>query len=344
MTINRRFAWVAVLVLLTLFAVSCGGKNLVSLAKLDKGDIAVRDRFGNQVTVSNPEAFRKALKEAKKVADPKDQGGTTRADYVIVGDSGMVAYDWDGQYLVYTDGQNKRQVFKGDLSSLISDLAGLPPRIVTGKDLDVTLSPAFAELAKTSDPWAAAFSSQGKQLLMITAGKVSSAGFSIELEKAEVGQDGTLALTVRLNSPKGGSATVTSYPYLEVAVEGNQEIDVRMIRLGTSGERVEHVGLTKIESGQKILPVRPERGSLVLERLTVAGFVKGGGSVDVAVEDGYNVLGRKTVSASGEGQWVYFESGLDIALPSNSHGKVYFSATVDGETAEVEVPIAFSGK
>lgn len=344
MTIKRRFAWVAVLVLLTLFAVSCGGKNLVSLAKLDKGDITVRDMFGNQVTVPNPADFRKALKEAKKVTDPKDQGGMTRTDYVIVGDAGMVAYDWDGKYLIYSDSQNKRQVYKGDLTSLISGLAGLPPRIVTGKDLDANLSPGFAELAKTSDPWAASFFSQGKQVLMITAGEVPSAGYSLQLEKAELGQDGTLALTVTLNPPTGSADTVISYPYIEVAIEGNREIDVRLVRTGSGGSRVEHVGLTKVESGQKILPVRPERGSLVLERLTVAGFVKGGGSVDVAVEDGYNVLGRKTISASGDGQWVYFESGLSIAVPSNSNGRVYFSATVDGETTQVEVPIAFSGK
>jgi len=342
MTMNRKFAWVAVLVLLALFAVSCSGKNLVSLAKLDKGDIIVRDRFGNQVTVPNPDQFRKALKEAKKVADPKDQGGTTRVDYVIVGDAGMVAYDWEGKYLVYTDSQNKRQVFKGDLTSLISGLAGLPPRIATGKDLDPVLSPGFAELAKTSDPWAAQFTSQGKQILMITAGKVSSAGYSLELEKAELGQDGTLALTVTLIPPTGSAATVISYPYLEVAIEGNREIDVRIVKPGSSS--MQHVALTKVESGQKILPVRPERGSLVLERLTVAGFVKGGGSVEVAVEDGYNVLGRKTISASGQGEWVYFEIGLDIAMPSHPNGKVYFSATVDGEIVQVEVPIAFSGK
>ena len=166
----KRVTWVAVLVLLALFAASCGSKNLVSIARLDKGDISVRDRFGNQVTVSNPDEFRKALKDAKKVTDPKDQGKTTKTDYVILNDTGMVSYDWEGKYLVYTDTAQKRQVFQGDLGTLISKLSGLPPRISTGKDLDATLSPSFEDLSKTSMPWAAAFTSGSKQVIMVTAG------------------------------------------------------------------------------------------------------------------------------------------------------------------------------
>lgn len=348
MTSSRRFAWVAAVVLLALFAASCGSKDLVSVAKLAKGDISVRDRFGNQVTVPNPDEFRKAIKSAKKVADPKDSGATTKADYVILNDAGMVSYDWEGKYLVYTGAGSKRQVYQGDLTTLLSGLNGLPPRIGTGKGLDAALSPSFEALSKTTGPWAAAFSSQGKQLLMITAGEVPSAGYSLELERAELSQDGSLALTARLTPPSGPAATVISYPYIELTIEGNRDVDVRLLSSGASGEKVEHVTFSKIDAGQTVLPVRPERGSLVLEYLTVAGFVKapdsGGVPVEVAVADGYNVLGKKTVTAGGTGEWLYFETGLDIAVPTNPYGSVMYRATVDGEYVEITVPVSFSGK
>lgn len=345
----KRLAWVAVLVFLALFLTSCGSKDLASVARLDKGDISVRDRFGNQVKVTNPDEFRKVLKEAKKIADPKDQGKTVETDYVVLNDLGMVYYDDDGKYLVYTDGSNKRQVYQGDLSSLISKLAGLPPKISTGKDLDSKISPSFAALSKTSQPWAVSFPSASKQVIMVTAGQVSSAGYVLEIEKAALGQDGTLALTVRLLPPPAGMvAVVVSYPYVEVAVETAAELDIRMVTASAGGEKVDHVPLTKATESQSIIPVRPERGALVLERLHVAGFVKallGVASIEVEVEDGHNVLGKKTVTApAAMPEWAYFETDLDIKPPTNPYGAVIYRATVGTTAEEVIVPISFSGK
>lgn len=346
---SKRVMWVAVLVLLAMFAASCGSKNLASVARLDKGEISVRDMFGNQVKVPNPDEFRKALKDAKKVADPKEQGKTTKTDYVILNDLGMVSYDYEGKYLVYTDSSQKRQVYQGDFTSLISKIPGLPPRISAGKDLDSKLSPSFAALSKTSGPWAAAFSSQGKQVIMITAGQVPTAGYVLELEKATLGQDGSLALTVRLIPPSGGAvALVLSYPYVEVAVSGTSELDVRMVTAGSGGDKVEHVALTRVEDEKNIMPVRPERGALVLEYLRVAWFAKapaGIATMEVAVEDGHYVLGKKVVTATAPmADWTYFETELDIQTPTNPYGAVVYRSTVGAETVEVIVPISFSGK
>jgi len=119
-----------------------------------------------------------------------------------------------------------------------------------------------------------------------------------------------------------------------------------MVTATSGGDKVEHVALTMVESGQAVLPVRPERGALVLERLRVAGFVKtpaGTSSVEVAVEDGHNVLGKKTVSAPA-GEWSYFEAEMDIQAPTNPYGSVIYRTTVGSEQVEVIVPISFSGK
>lgn len=342
----RRVALLAALVVLALFTAACGSKNLLSLAKLDKGDISVRDRFGNQVRVPNPEEYRKALKDAKKVADPKDQGKNTKTDYVILNDTGMISYDYDGKYLVYTDSASKRYVYQGDLGSLIVKTPGLPPHIATGKDLDSKLSPDFAHLSKTNSPWAAAFTSGGKQVVMITAGAVPSAGYTFELERAVLGQDGVLALTVKLTGPSEAAASVISYPYTEVTIDGTPELDVRMVTSAAGGDRTEHVALTMVDGAKGLIPVRPERGALVLERLRAAGFVKtpaGTASVEVAVEDGHNVLGKKTVTAAA-GAWTYFEADMDIQTPTNPYGSVIYRTTLGAEQVEVIVPVSFSGK
>ncbi len=347
----KRFIWLMIVVSMALAATACSGKNLVSIARLDKGSVSVRDRFGNQVTVPNPDDFRKAIKEAKKIADPQEQGKITIADYVIVGDQGMVSYDYDGKYLVYQDpGSGKRQVFQGDLTALILKLTGLPPRTVAGTDMDPGISPAFAALAKTNSPWAVSFESSGKRLVMITAGKVPSGGYQLELEKTALATDGTLALTVRLRAPDGPATEVISYPYLEVMVDGSLDLDIRMITSGDGGDKTEHVALTQASSDQGVVPVRPERGALVLERMRVAAFVKaslGTASVEIEVEDGHNVLGRKTVvanaSASGD-DWAYFETDMDIAVPTNAYGSVILRSMVGTENVEVIVPVSFSGK
>jgi hypothetical protein len=345
----RRIAWIVLSVLLAASLSACGPKDLVSVARLDKGDISVRDKFGNQVKVLDPADFLKTLKEAKKIADPKAEGKTVKTDYVILNDQGMVYYDDDGKYLIYTDPSQKRQAYQADLGPLISKLTGLPPKIVSGRSLDAKLSTAFAALSRTKEPWAASFESAGKQVVMVAGGQVVSSGYTMELEKAGLNKDGTLALTVRLSPPSGGAImVVVSYPYLELAVSSLAELDIRIVSASPSGDKVGHVGLTKVKDGQSIIPIRPERGSLLTERVKVSGFVKapaGAASVEVAVEDGHNVLGEKTLSApAAMPDWAYFEADLDLKPATNPFGAVVYRITAGGKAEEVIVPVSFSGK
>ncbi len=344
---QKRLVVVAVLVFLSLLLASCGSKDLAALAKMDKGDVSVRDKFGNQVKVPNPADFQKALKGAKKVVDPQDQGKTVPTDYVILNDFGMVYYDDTGKYLVYRDSSGKRQVYQADLWDLISKLA-LPPKVTSGKNLDAKLSPNFAALSKTKEPWAVAYDSGGKQVVMVTAGQVPSSGFSLDVEKTAVGKDGTLSLTVRMTPPSGAADTVVSYPYVELIVNSAAELDIRLVTAAAGGDKTEHVPVTKVKDGQNIIPVRPERGALVLERVHVAGFVKapaGAASVEVAVEDGHNVLGSKTMAApAAMPDWAYFETDLDLRTSTNPYGSVVYRASIGGKAEEVMVPVSFSGK
>jgi hypothetical protein len=344
---RRRVLWV-VPVLLAVFLSACGSTDLVSVAHLDKGGLSVRDKFGNQVKVPDPAAFVKVLKEAKKIPDPKAEGKTVKTDYVILTDEGTVYYDDDGKYLIYTDSSQKRHAYQADLGPLMSTLAGLPPKIVAGKNVDAKLSPVFVALSRTKEPWGAAFDSGGRQVVMVAAGQAASSGYDMELEKAVLNKDGTLALTVRLSPPPGPANTVISYPYLELAVSSAAELDLRLVSASPGGDKLDHVSLTKVKDGQGIIPVRPERGSLVTERVKVSGFVKaaaGAASVEIAAEDGHNVLGKKVVSAAAAvPDWAYFETDLDLKPATNPFGSVIFRATVGIKSEEVIVPVAFSGK
>lgn len=344
---KKRVVWIVVPVLLAVFLSACGSKDLVSVARLNKGDLSVRDRFGNQVKVQDPAALVKALKEAKNIPDPKAEGKTVKTDYVILTDQGMVSYDDDGKYLIYTDAGQKRHAYQADLSPLISKLPGLPPKIVSGKNVDAKMSPIFAAICRTKEPWAASFGSAGKQVVMVAAGEAGSSGHTMELEKAALNKDGTLSLTVRL-SPPAAANTVTSYPYLELAVNSGAELDLRLVSSSSSGDKITHVPLTKVKDGQGIIPVRPERGSLVTERAKVSGFVKASpeaASVEVAAEDGHNVLGKKTVAASAPvSNWAYFEADLDLKMATNPFGSIIFRTAGGAKAEEVVVPVAFSGK
>lgn len=345
----KRFLCLSVVAFLIVSLSSCRAADLVSMSRLDKGELSVRDKFGNQTKVPNPADFLKALKEAKAVADPKDQGKTVKTDYVFLADTGTVYYDDDGKYLVYTDSSQKRHVFQADLGALIAKLPSLPPKVTAGKNLDQKLSPLFSALSKTPDPWAAAFESAGRQVLMVTAGERSTAGYTLDLEKVSLNKDGTLALTVRLTAPSGSAAAMwINYPYLELAFAGAMEADVRLVYATSSGDQVDHVSLTKVKDGQNIIPVRPERGSLLTERVRISGFVKapaGAATVEVAVEDGHNVLGKKTVSVGAASpDWAFFEAQMDLLQASNPYGSVILRSTIAGKAEEVIVPVSFGGK
>lgn len=345
---KKPIAQVMAVVLLAAVLSACGSKDLVSLARLDRSELFVRDKFGNQVKVPNPDDFLKVLKGAKKIADPKDDGTAVKTGYVFFTAQSTVYYDDDGKYLVYTGPNQKRQVYQADLSDLVSKLPGLPPKIAVGKDLDAKLSSGFETMSRVTEPWALSFESEAKQVVMVAAGQKPSAGYTMELEKASLNQDGTLALTVRVSPPAGAAATVMTYPYLEIVVQGSAELDVRMVSASSGGDKTEHVGLTGVKGGQSVIPMRPERGSLVTERVRVTGFVKASSEptgVEIAVEDGHDVLGAKTVSApAASSGWSFFEADMDLKMATNPYGAVVLRATIDGASHEVTVPVSFSGK
>lgn len=344
----KRLVWLSVLVVLAVSLSSCRPADLVSLSSLSKGTLSVRDKFGNQVKVPNAVDFLAALKSATPVADPKDQGKTVKTDYVLLNDSAMVYYDDGGKYLVFTDASQKRHVFQADLGTLIAKLPGLPPKVTAGKNLDVALSPVFEAISKSPDAWAACFESGGKQVIMVAAGEKATAGYNLDLDKVAFNQDGSLAITVRLTVPSGPAAAVISYPYVELAFSGAVEPEVRMVYATAAGEKVDHVSLTKVEASQGIIPVKPERGSLLTERARVTGFVKalaGAATVEIDIEDGHNVLGKKSVSVGAASpDWAFFDTQMDLAIPSNNYGAVVLRSNIAGKVEEVIVPISFGGK
>lgn len=344
----RRVLWLAVLLILAAATSSCRPADLVSLSSLSKGTFYVRDKFGNQVKVPDAAGFLAALKSAKAVADPTTQGKTLKTDYVLLNDSAMVYYDDDGKYLVYTDGSQKRHVFQGDLSPLIAALTGLPPKVTAGTNLDPALSPAFTAISKSPEMWAAQFESGGKQVIMVTAGEKPTGGYTLGLENVAFNVDGTLGITIRLTAPSGAAPAVVSYPYLELAFAGDVEPEVRMVSATSSGDKVDHVSISKVDVQQGIIPIRPERGSLLTERTRVCGFVKapaGAAQVEIDVEDGHNVLGTATVSAAAASpNWAYFQVQMDLAIPTSPYGAVVFRSSASGQPEEVIVPISFGGK
>jgi hypothetical protein len=330
---------------------ACGGKNLVSLAKLDKGDLYVGDKYGNAVMVGNPTEFLNALKEAKKVGD-KDVVGSAdpaEASHTLWSGQEKVYYDWDNKQAILVDSKGNKTVFSVDLHSLLLGIPGLPPRIAEGPSGDPAISESVGEISKVDTPSAAVFQSGDKSLIMIAAGKRPTGGYTMTLEDAKVGPGGVIQLTVRLTAPSGPADTAISYPYLELSLAKKVDVEVTLISTVNGRDVIEPVNLAVVEPGQQIIVFKPDRGSLLTERVRMYGFAKWDlGSFTVTVEDGHNVLGSINIkvthslpAGAPKPSWTAFDFAMDLDRATSPSGTVEFSK---GTETLARVPVSFGGK
>lgn len=338
-------------ILLAAAVSACGAKNIVSLAKLDKGDLYVGDRYGNQVMVGNPVDFVKVLKEAKKVTDANliSSIDLAQASHTLWSGQNKVYYDWENKLMIFVDSKQSKTVFSADLHSLLLAVQGLPPRITEGPGNDPAITGSFADIAKVDTPSAAVFQSGDKALVMVAAGEKPTGGYTMTLENAKIGTGGTVQLTVRLNAPAGAATTVISYPYLELSLAKYADVEVTLITTSGGKDTVERVNLAVVEPDQNIVVFKPDRGSLLTERVRMYGFAKWDlGSFTVTVEDGHNVLGRKDVKVShslppsaSTPVWGSFDFHMDLQRATSPSGTVEFTK---GSETLARVPVSFGGK
>ena len=109
------------------------------------------------------------------------------------------------------------------------------------------------------------------------------------------------------------------------------------------------VPVAVVEEGQNIILLRPERGSILTERVKMTGFARvWEASFIVEVEDGHNVLGIKQVTASeGAPGWGKFEFWMDLEPATSPYGTIIFvtySAKDGSRIEELKVPVGFGGK
>jgi len=347
--IARKALWCFLVLILAVRLAGCGSKNLVSLAKLDKGELKVSDRYGNQVKVANPADFVTAIKGAKQLTDSNslEWAKPEQASHIFSTGSGNVYYDWENKYLFYVDG-GKKTVYSADLQQLLLAIPDLPPRITVGPGNDPKITGSFADLAKVKQPSAALFKSGTKGLLMVAAGEQPSGGYTMSLEKAQINKDGSLALTVRVKSPGGGASTGLSYPYLEISIAKYMGVDVRVVTNSAGRDVEEHASTAVVQPDGNVVLFEPERGDLLTERFQVFGFARlpANQSLTFEVSDAKGVLGSKTVTLSKQApDWGYFDVLMDRKQSTQSSGTVVVKRNSAGKiTQELEVPVSFGGK
>jgi hypothetical protein len=331
---------------MSLLVTGCGAKDLVSVAGLDKADLYVGDRFGNKVKIETPEEFLKAFKAAKAVKEPNDLRSETEAEYVFYSGDKKVYYDALGKYLVFVE-KGKKKVYSADLGTLLGTVEQLPPAVTAGFS-DTELLEWLKDMSQVKDPAAMLFDRGGQIVLAIMGGQRPTDGYQIELERVSL-QAGSLDLAVRLVPPQGDANDVISYPCAGFTLSKKADITVTMIVPSESGEEIIHVPLANVEEGQNIIFLRPERGSILTERVKMVGFARVfEASFTVEVEDGHNVLGIQQVTASQGGPgWGYFEFWMDLEPATSPFGTIIgvtYSAKDGSRIEEVKVPIGFGGK
>lgn len=350
MRLTRR-PWPLFLILvlvMSLFVTGCGAKGLVSIAGLDKADLDlyVGDRYGNKIKIENPEEFLKAFESAKAVKTPKDLKSETEAEYVFYSGDKKVYYDARGKYLMFVD-KSTKHVYSADMDALIGQIQELPPAVSAGFS-DEELAGWLNNLSKVKEPAAILFDRGDRVILVVMAGERPTDGYRLDLDNVSL-QAGNLAIDVRLVPPEESAAQVVSYPYEGFTLSKKADMSVRLIVPGKSGDEVIHAPLATVEQDQNIILLRPERGSILTERVKMVGFASVfEATFIIEVEDGHNVLGiqQATASQSAPG-WGYFEFWMDLEPATSPYGTIIgvtYSAKDGSRIEELKVPVGFGGK
>lgn len=341
---NRRIAALLFVAILAASLSACRKKDIVALAGLDKGDLYVGDVFGNSAMVGNREDFLAALVAATRVTSGTEASlDLSKASHTLWSGAEKIHYNWENKHLIYVDKKGNKTVFAADLHSLLLGIASLPPRIVQGPGADPAISAAIADISRVANPSAALFKTSDGASLLVAGGMRPTAGYQVTLDGAKVGADGTVQVTARLVAPKGPADVVITHPYLELSLAKFVDVEVTLITPG-SPDLVERLPLAVVLPDQEIIVYKPDRGSLLTERIRVYGFAKRDlGSFTIAIEDGHDVLGRKEVSLTGstEDIWAYFDFEMDLRRATSPSGMVDFSK--GGETL-ARIPVSFGGK
>ncbi|HHY44796.1 MAG TPA: protease complex subunit PrcB family protein [Firmicutes bacterium] len=352
---TRTWTFKAVLLVALIFLAAamtaCKAKDIVSLAKLDKGDLYVADKYGNSVMVGNPRDIIDVLKKAQKVkgGSAGDSFDPSKASHTLWSGQEKVYYDWDSKQAVVVDSKGNKTVFSVDLNNLLLAIPGLPPMITEGPGGDPAITSGFAEISKVDAPSAAVFRTGDKAIVMVAAGKRPTGGYTMSLEDVSVGIGGVVELTVRLNPPSGPADDAITYPYLELSMAKYVDLEITLISTVDGRERPERVNLAVVEPEQEIVVFKPDRGALLTERVQMYGFAKWDvGSFTVTVHDGHSVLGSKTVKVTHSLRagaqaptWGAFNFIMDLQPAKSPSGMVEFAK---GSEVLVRVPVSFGGK
>ncbi|HHY35624.1 MAG TPA: hypothetical protein GX510_08360 [Firmicutes bacterium] len=351
---KKKAAWLSAILVLC-FSVSlaaCAPKDLAALSGASKGKIYVGDMWGNSVPVPEPQELLNALKAAKPVKGSEDAKPETEADYVITTTDGKIYYDAGRKYLTFVSSQGARRAFQGDLSAVLTSLASLLPPIFTPGVDDKELESWLPSLTRTTDPVAMFFERGGKYFLVVCAGEVPTTGYSLELTGVAWGTSpgwnvNRALLKFNLKPPAGNEAKVVSYPYQAYTVSAKVPVEVEFEVPTGTGEKVVRVPMASV--GQNVILFQPEAGSVLTERVRLVGKARvWEATLMVEIEDGHDVLGKKSVTASaGAPEWGDFDVWMDLKMPTNPFGSIIFTTSSAKDGSRVEellVPVTFGGK
>jgi hypothetical protein len=334
------------LLALSLIFAGCGAKDLVTLAGLEGADLYVGDRFGNKVKIDGAEEFLKTFKAAKFVKDPKDAKSETEADYVFYSGDKKIYYDANGKYLIFIE-DGKKSVYSADVDQLLSGIENLPPSVSLGFD-DEELSGWLEDLCQVKEPAALMFERDDRAILVVLAGEKPTGGYTINLNNVSVQESGLL-VSVKIVAPKDGALQTITYPYAGFTPNKKTDVLVELTVPGKTGDETVQIPVSRVASGQNIILLKPAEGSILTERVKMAGFARVfEGTFTIEVEDGHNVLGITQVTASkGAPEWGYFELWMDLEPATSPHGAIIcvtHSAEDGSRVEELLVPVGFGAK
>lgn len=339
-------------VLLVSLAVGCAPRDLASVSGASRGSIAVGDTWGNSVTLSDPASMVEALRAAKPVKDPGDVTPESGCEYVITTSGGKIYYDSSRKYLLFVDSRGTRRVYQGDLSAVLGSLRSQLPPVFEPAIPDQELQSWLPSLANTKDAVAMVFDRAGKYYLVVCAGEVPSAGYSLRLAGVAWGTSpgwnvNKALVKFRLEPPSGGAAAVISYPYCVYEMSAKVPVEVEFEVPTATGEKVVRVPVAAV--GKNVILFHPEAGSVLTERVRLTGKARVfEATMSVEIEDGHDVLAKKTVTTTaGAPEWGDFDVWVDLKVPTNPFGSIIFVTYSPKDGSRVEellVPVAFGGK
>lgn len=195
----------------------------------------------------------------------------------------------------------------------------------------------------------------GRTYVLVAWGEKPTGGYAVRIEEIARGRGGDVVVVrLRAPGPEDIVTQVITYPYDLVVTSEKLRRPVVFSYSGdltltsaVPGARTPGSAEDKPAIGENFVAAAPLRGSVIESPVRIAGLARVfEATFNVEIEDGHNVLARRTVTASEGGPgWGTFDLSLPFDRPTNPSGAVIFvtySAKDGSRREELLLPVRFA--